>query len=64
MSIVSIIAFIVAVHSAVMIIVLLANPDWYVSKAIAAGVTPNISAAITTKVILAVVAVVIGVYAL
>lgn len=64
MSIVSSIAFIVAAHSAIMIVVLLANPDWYVSKAIAAGVTPNISAAITTKVVLAGVAVAVGVYTL
>ncbi|WLQ14347.1 hypothetical protein O5O45_00130 [Hahella aquimaris] len=64
MSIISIIAFIVAAHSVIMILVLVVNPDWYVSKAISAGVTPNISAAITTKVIIAGVAFAVGIYSL
>lgn len=62
MSVVSIIAFIIAVHSGIMIVVILFNPQWYVNRAISAGVTPNISSAITTKVILGGVAAAIGFY--
>lgn len=62
MSIFSIIAFIIAAHSAIMILVILLNPTWYEGKAIAAGVTPNITSAIVTKLVIAVVATGLGVY--
>lgn len=62
MSIISVIAILVALHSGIMILVVLLNPGWYLSKAIAAGVTPNISSAIKTKAILAAVAAAIAFY--
>jgi hypothetical protein len=62
MSVISIIAIIIAIHSGIMIAIISFHPGWYISKALAAGVEPNISNAIKIKAILAGVAAAIAVY--
>lgn len=62
MSVASIAAFIVAAHSLFMIAVYVVNPEWYEQKAYSAGVSPNLTAAIVTKLILAGVAAGVGFY--
>ena len=46
MSAISVIAFIIAAHSIAIVLLIVVNPNWYYTKAIAAGVTPNPQAAI------------------
>lgn len=62
MSIISIIAFIVAAHSVFMIVKILLKPHLYEIEATFAGVTPSVTVAITTKVILACAAAGVGFY--
>ena len=62
MSLISMISFVVAAHSLIMVLIILVNPSWYESKAASSGVQPNIFAAITIKLILAAISFSIGYY--